>query len=117
MKSIIQPTYFSLEKTRSDSPKPSPLSKEIFDKVIQTWPRLCADVVIVDRKHKLLYLPLRKSNPTGYWFIGGSIVARESEWAAAIRKLRVETGLNITPDRLSLVWLKRYIFTFSDSLC
>jgi 8-oxo-dGTP pyrophosphatase MutT (NUDIX family) len=115
--SVLREHYVSPVVVSGDSPHPPPLPKELFDRVVQTWPRLCADVVIIDRENRLLFLTPRKADPAGDWFIGGSIVARETEIQAAIRKLKAETGLDIAPACLSWIWLKRYMFKHWDSCC
>lgn len=111
------PAYRSIAVLGRQFDLPKPLSKDLFYQVIGTWPRLCSDVIFVDYQRKIFYLADRRVDPSGPWMIGGTILAKEEELSAAIRRLKIETGLTISPKRLRFVWFKRYIFESWDSAC
>jgi ADP-ribose pyrophosphatase YjhB (NUDIX family) len=94
---------------------PSPVSPEVFAQLMATFPRVCADIVIIDKSSRELILAQRKAHPSGPWMIGGGIFAGELAEAAAVRKVQQELGINISVERLDFVWRRRLIFPTWDS--
>lgn len=74
---------------------------------------VCADAVIVDRKHQIFYLALRRSKPAAgcWWVIGGRRVPGETPTDGVKRKFQQETGLDIPAERFSFIREHEYIWS------
>ena len=108
--------------------QPRFLSDDTYSEAIRGMVIVCADVVIVDRNHRTVYLTTRRHLPmAGLWWIGGRVRAGEVETAAIRRNFQRETGLDLTIDRFQVVpLLTRYHWSErqqepqdvgSDNLC
>lgn len=66
----------------------------LYARIVRTMPVPCVDVVVQDRRGRVLML--KRSNPPArnqWWFPGGRVHYRETRREAARRKLREECGL------------------------
>jgi ADP-ribose pyrophosphatase YjhB (NUDIX family) len=87
------------------------LEETAYASALQAFVLVCTDCVFVNRKRRQIYLARRKAKPlSDWWFIGGRVYAGEGELHAMCRCLERETKLQIDPDRLCFLTMKRYIF-------
>lgn len=95
---------------------PKRLTDEEYAAAIARFPRVCADVIPINREHKTIYLAQRKlGHPSGWWWIGGALNAGELPEKAAQRNLKRETSLKLPLERFNcLPHLNFYIWIEKD---
>lgn len=95
---------------------PKRLTDEEYAAAIARFPRVCADVIPINREHKTIYLTRRKlGHPSGWWWIGGALNAGELPEKAAQRNLKRETSLELPLERfLVLPHLNFYVWNERD---
>ena len=87
------------------------LTEGAYADALEAFVLVCTDCVFVNTNRQTFYLAKRKSKPmSDWWFIGGRSFAGEYEGDSMCRSLKRETGLDIDPDRLKFVTMKRYVF-------
>lgn len=85
------------------------LTDDEYSRTLQSKVPGCADVAVIHRDHKLIYLAQRLSKPmTGWWWIGGGMAPDDTKEAAAIRNFKRETGLELSSSRLELAAVLDY---------
>ncbi len=85
------------------------LPEDIYSKALDSLIVVCADIIPINRKKRLIYLASRKIKPViGWWFIGGRIFAGEKEVDAASRIFKRETSISILPERFKFFSSHRY---------
>lgn len=79
---------------KSSKQKEGWISDELYKKILEVMPIPCVDVVVVSRGEFLL--GKRKNKPARgmWWFIGGRIMKGESLERAALRHVKIETGIS-----------------------
>lgn len=85
---------------------------DIYTHVLDSFIIVCADIVIIDRPTRAIFLAKRRAKPAaGWWFIGGRMQPAETPADAARRNFRRETSLDLPAERFELVTLNRYWFS------
>lgn len=80
--------------------------KTVRDNVVRT----CVDVVVKDKKNRVL-LGKRKIKPwNNWWTFGGSMIPGESPAKACSRVIKNDLGLYIPPEQSSLIGFKSSVF-------
>jgi mutator protein MutT len=80
-------------------------------------PRATADVVLVNREGKILFSKrAREPNKGGYDLPGGFVEYGESAQDAAIREIKEETGISLTPDTVELIFSCPGFYLENESL-
>jgi len=87
---------------------PARLPKKEYLAKTSTFVRCCADVVISIPQEKSICLAWRILQPIGWFLFGGGIYPGESILAAAMRHLRVDTGLDLEEARFRYLDEYRY---------
>lgn len=91
------------------SMQPVLLSRSIYQKAIEAFVIVCADVVLLNPERHTIFLTKRRHKPMNeLWIIGGRIMAGESEFAAIQRKFKHETSLEIEHSRFKFLTMVRY---------
>lgn len=102
-----------LKTYRETGTQPIPrihLSDEEYGRGLQCFVVASTDIVLVNLDLELFFLARRKAKPVpGWWWLGGRMQPGETEKESAVRCLRRETGLEISPDRLTLVGIVSHI--------
>ena len=82
-----------------------------YGEALEAFVLVCTDCLFINKKRQTIFLAKRKSKPLSeWWMIGGRIFAGEEEKTAMCRSLKRETGLEISPERLKFLTMKRYLF-------
>lgn len=91
------------------------LSDEDYGKAISRFPRLCADVILMNSARQVIYLTRRKlGHPSGWWWIGGSLNLGELEIEAAKRNFKRETSLDFPLWRFDFMRYNIYFWADRD---
>lgn len=91
---------------------PKPLDASAFDQYTRGCVNVCADIIPFDRARKALVLARRSIKPQqgGAWYFGGRRVAGEAPAEAAVRHFKIDTGLDIAPERLRLLNIVEFMY-------
>lgn len=91
---------------------PKPLDASAFDQYTRGCVNVCADIIPFDRARKALVLARRSIKPQqgGAWYFGGRRVAGEAPAEAAVRHFKIDTGLEIAPERLVLLNIVEFMY-------
>lgn len=82
-----------------------------YKHVLDSTVIVCADVVIIDRSTRRIWLAHRRQEPmSGLWWIGGRVLAGETPEDAARRKFLNETGVSLEEHSLKLITLNDYVW-------
>ncbi len=106
---MSQKLYTSYHFDDCTFPAPDRLPPEKYNRALQTFIRVCADIVLFDQAKKLMYLAKRTICFPKWWVIGGQIWPGESEVTGALRCLKRETSLQVKKHRLRFLLLNRYM--------
>ncbi len=84
-----------------------------YERALRAFPIPCVDVIFINRARRFFYLAERVVEPArGWWWVGGRMYQGESYEETAIRKVRDETSVVLTPDRLiDLKSVARYFWS------
>ncbi|MDP3999619.1 MAG: NUDIX hydrolase [bacterium] len=95
---------------------PKRLTDKEYAAAIARFPRVCADIIPINRRNRTIYLAKRKlGHPNGWWWIGGALSAGEKPERAAQRNLKRETSLKLPVKRFdSLPKLNFYIWNLGN---
>ncbi len=86
------------------------LNDEVYEVMMRCIPVICTDIVAINRAERVFYLAHRNVLPKKtWWCFGGRTLRGESWFASAIRKMKLETGLELSADRLTPIAFHRYI--------
>lgn len=106
----IVPVRSYAEKGYTPIP-PARLNDQEYALGLQRFVPACTDVAIINQKERTLYLARRRSKPmTGWWWMGGSIIAKETPIESAIRCFRRETTLTLSAEDLVLRAVNTYLW-------
>lgn len=83
-----------------------------YGEALEAFVAVCTDCLFINREKCVVYLAKRKAKPMSceWWFIGGRVFAGEEEHTAMRRCIKRETGLDVDPNRLTFLTMKRYLF-------
>lgn len=91
------------------------LDQRDYAKVIECAPVLCVDVdLVLPSGSHVLFRRCNEPLKGEWWPVGGRVWKGEGPEAAARRKVREETGLEIIPARLRFVGYYNEVFEFSS---
>lgn len=89
------------------------MSDSALAESLSARPAVNSDVVFCSTEKKTIFVPYRQTLPAeGYWFVGGARKMGETAFTTIIRRIKVETGLEITEDRLSPVTTIEYVWDY-----
>lgn len=83
-----------------------------YGEALEAFVAVCTDCLFFNQEKGTVYLAKRKAKPMSceWWFIGGRVFAGEDEHTAMRRCIKRETGLEIDPERIDFLAMKRYLF-------
>jgi ADP-ribose pyrophosphatase YjhB (NUDIX family) len=107
---MLQPRY-------TDDPQfalqPKFMSDAAMAEYLSARPTVNADVIFMRASERAVYLPTRRSKPAdGLWLIGGARKAGETSADTAVRRLKAETALDIDQDRLRLIGIIEFVWSY-----
>lgn len=86
------------------------LNDEKYREAMLAFPVACTDIIAINRRQRVFYLAHRNILPKKtWWCFGGRTLRGETWFASAIRKMKLETGLELSADRLTPIAFHRYI--------
>lgn len=104
----------SLEFCIEDGYSPIPplrLNDAEYVRALQTFPVVCTDALIFDRRRRTVFLAKRRSKPkSDYWVIGGRTLAGEDRKESMRRIFKRETNLDISLRRFKYLFSYEYLF-------
>ena len=87
------------------------VSNEVYAEILDETIIVCVDVLIINRNRETVYLLKRVAKPMqGLWCLGGRRVKGETPVEGMCRKFKLETGLDISPDRFIFVSIEEYVW-------
>lgn len=85
------------------------LSDEEYGRGLQSFVPMCTDTVLIDHSQRVIYLARRKAKPmSGWWWIGGRMMANETKEESVARRFERETKLALPPNRFKLAAVLDY---------
>ncbi len=93
------------------------LNNEKYKEAMLAFPVPCTDIIAINRAERVFYLAHRNILPKKtWWCFGGRTMRGESWTASALRKMKLETGLELTADRLTMIAFHRYVMVLREQV-
>jgi len=103
------------EVVRKNWPKALFLPDDEYGRVLEAFPRPCSDIIAIDPISKKFLLAKRKHQATiGVWCFGGGQRMGETPREAAVRNLKRETSIELSPDEFQFLWLSVNFFKYRN---